>query len=77
MFLDTKSIQLLNKEGSKNKGKRDSSKDSHDSHVFCRSSFGGTVPRNLFHGNMSLSGVDKFNLFDETTKDDFSVGQLT
>lgn len=75
VFLDSKSIPHLTREGSKNKGnKRDSSRDSHDSHVFGRSSFGGTVTRYLFTGSTSALGVDKFNLFEETTKDEFSVG---
>lgn len=51
ILLDSKSLQMMNKEGSgKNKrAKRDNSRDSYDSHrILARSSIGSIQPRNLF-----------------------------
>lgn len=78
ILLDSKSLQMLNKEGSgKNKrAKRDNSRDSYDSHrILARSSIGSIQPRNLFqHGSsLSQSGFTS-NLFvdDLAKKDDIN-----
>lgn len=73
VFLESKSIQLLNKDGSKTKRYRDSSRDSYDSHILGRQSLGNIQPRTLFFSKQEGSQLASF--FDETTKDDFSVGQ--
>lgn len=78
ILLDSKSLQMLNKEGSgKNKRtKRDNSRDSYDSHrILARSSIGSIQPRNLFqHGcSVSQSGFTS-NLFgDDLAKKDDAI----
>lgn len=74
VFLESKSLQLLNKDGSKTKRYRDSSRDSYDSHRLGRQSLGNLQPRTLFFSKQEGSQQASL-LFDETTKDDFSVGQ--
>jgi hypothetical protein len=79
VFLESKSIQMLNKDGSRSKRLRDSSRDSYDSHhIIGRSSLGNIQPKTLFTTCASQSGNPQTNLFeDTTTKDDYSVSQFS
>ena len=82
VLLETKSLQMLNKDGSKSKRIRDSSRDSYDSHrIIGRSSLGSIQPKNLFQNCLSSTQGTNNQFYQtddrDSIKDDFSLSQYT